>query len=41
MAGLPQIGDIIKFCELGWKVYEYGWGQAANASKLPHFPVSV
>ncbi|KAK3381240.1 hypothetical protein B0H63DRAFT_475150 [Podospora didyma] len=29
----PQIGDLVKFAELGWKVYQYGWTDELNASR--------
>ncbi|KAK3366785.1 hypothetical protein B0T24DRAFT_368237 [Lasiosphaeria ovina] len=29
----PQIGDLIKFAELGWQVYNYGWSDELNASR--------
>jgi len=38
MAGLIQVGDIVKITEVAWKVYEYGWSNALNASKLI-FPI--
>ncbi|KAK3314223.1 hypothetical protein B0H66DRAFT_484221 [Apodospora peruviana] len=31
----PQAGDIIKFAELAWKVFEYGWTREYNASNSP------
>ncbi|KAK0716831.1 hypothetical protein B0T26DRAFT_675247 [Lasiosphaeria miniovina] len=29
----PQIGDLIKFAELGWQVYNYGWSDELKASR--------
>lgn len=34
MAGLPQIGDLVRLCELGFLVWDLGWSAANNASEL-------
>ncbi|RSM09344.1 hypothetical protein CEP52_004168 [Fusarium oligoseptatum] len=33
MAGVIQLGDAIKFAELAWIVYEYGWAREHNAGE--------
>jgi hypothetical protein len=34
MAGVIQLGDAIKFAELAWTVWEYGWAKEHNAGKF-------
>ncbi|KAM0295215.1 hypothetical protein ACHAPM_010895 [Fusarium culmorum] len=31
MAGVIQFGDAIKFAEIAWTVWQYGWAKANNA----------
>lgn len=31
MSGLIQVGDAIKFTELAWTVWNYGWASENNA----------
>lgn len=31
---VPQFGDLVKFGELAWTVYQYGWSPELDASKL-------
>ncbi|KAJ3519725.1 hypothetical protein NM208_g14011 [Fusarium decemcellulare] len=33
MAGVIQLGDAIKFAELAWTVWEYGWAREHNAGE--------
>ncbi|KAI3578556.1 hypothetical protein IWW34DRAFT_821122 [Fusarium oxysporum f. sp. albedinis] len=33
MAGVIQLGDAIKFAELAWTVWEYGWAKEHNAGE--------
>ncbi|UZP36990.1 hypothetical protein NXS19_004806 [Fusarium pseudograminearum] len=33
MAGVIQLGDAIKFAEIAWTVWEYGWAKENNAAK--------
>ncbi|CAF3557156.1 unnamed protein product [Fusarium graminearum] len=33
MAGVIQFGDAIKFAEIAWTVWQYGWADANNAGK--------
>ncbi|RSL95471.1 hypothetical protein CDV31_013868 [Fusarium ambrosium] len=33
MAGVIQLGDAIKFAELAWTVYDYGWAREHNAGE--------
>ncbi|KAK3681807.1 hypothetical protein B0T22DRAFT_494789 [Podospora appendiculata] len=28
----PQLGDLVRFAEFGWMVYDYGWSRERNAS---------
>lgn len=34
MAGVIQLGDAIKFAELAWIVWEYGWARERNAGQF-------
>lgn len=34
MAGVIQLGDAIKFAELAWTVWEYGWAREHNAGQF-------
>jgi hypothetical protein len=34
MAGVIQLGDAIKFAELAWIVWEYGWASEHNAGQF-------
>jgi len=34
MAGVIQVGDLIKFAELAWTVWNYGWANEHNAGEL-------
>lgn len=34
MAGVIQLGDVIKFAELAWIVWEYGWAREHNAGQF-------
>jgi hypothetical protein len=39
MAGPIQVGDIIKFTELAWTVWNYGWASEYDAGwRLPSSP---
>jgi hypothetical protein len=31
MAGPIQVGDLIKFTELAWEVWNFGWAEENNA----------
>lgn len=30
---MMEVGDVLKFAELAWFVYDYGWSPELNASK--------
>lgn len=34
MASVIQIGDAIKFAEIAWKLYDFGWASENNAGRL-------